>query len=364
MASNFNPTRLSLARRRRGLTKKRLAKMVGVSTWTMSAYESGAHEPSELHMKSLASELSFPLEFFGKEDVELPSADQASFRALSRMTAGQRDSALAASALATELSNWIEQRFLLPPLNVPDLREVSPEMAAESLRNEWGPGQRPIGNLIHLMEANGVRIFSLVEECNEVDAFSLWKGDNPFVFLNTRKSAERSRFDAAHELGHLVLHRHGAPSGRVAELEANAFASAFLMPKADVLARSPRNASLRLIVQAKIRWGVSAMAYCHRLHDVGMLTDWHYRQLCIKISQLGHRRKEPNERQRETSQLLKKVFDLLRREGTSKADVAKALAISPKELDCLVFGLVLTSIEGGSLGSSIKKSKSHHLRLV
>jgi hypothetical protein len=47
----------------------------------------------------------------------------------------------------------------------------------------------------------------------------------------------RGRFDAAHELGHLVMHGHERPlPGPEAEREANQFASAFLMPRADVVA--------------------------------------------------------------------------------------------------------------------------------
>jgi hypothetical protein len=72
------------------------------------------------------------------------------------------------------------------------------------------------GEELVLLEARGIRVFSLTEPCFELNAFSHWVAVTPFVFLNTMKTAESSRFDAAHELGHLVLHRHGAPQGRVA----------------------------------------------------------------------------------------------------------------------------------------------------
>jgi len=71
----------------------------------------------------------------------------------------------------------------------------------------------------------------------------MWKEGTPFIFLNSAKSAERGRHDAAHELGHLVLHRHGGPIGRKAEEQANAFASAFLMPRSSILAHVPRSES-------------------------------------------------------------------------------------------------------------------------
>ncbi|WP_376773772.1 ImmA/IrrE family metallo-endopeptidase [Rhizobium mongolense] len=78
-----------------------------------------------------------------------------------------------------------------------------------------GP-RRAAQNMVHLL----VRVFSLVENTRTVDAFSVWRGIRPFVFLNTIKTSEHGRFDAAHELGHLVLPRHGGPSGRRAEDEA------------------------------------------------------------------------------------------------------------------------------------------------
>lgn len=59
------------------------------------------------------------------------------------------------------------------------------------------------------------------------------------MFLNPKKTAEHGRFDAAHELGHLAMHTHTVPRNREAELEADRFASAFLMPRGDVFGHVP-----------------------------------------------------------------------------------------------------------------------------
>jgi Zn-dependent peptidase ImmA (M78 family) len=75
--------------------------------------------------------------------------------------------------------------------------------------------------------------------------------------LNTVKSAEHGRRDAAHELGQLVLYRHGGPNGRRAENEANLFASSLPMPEDDVRATLPRVHTLSQVIEAKKRWGVS-----------------------------------------------------------------------------------------------------------
>jgi Zn-dependent peptidase ImmA (M78 family) len=143
----------------------------------------------------------------------------------------------------------------------------------------------PIRNVIHLLEANGIRVFSLSIDAIEVDAFSMWSGDNPVIMLNTLKSAERSRFDAAHELAHLVLHRHGGPESiRDAEVQADAFASAFLMPKGSVEANAPKFPSVGELIRLKKIWGVAVSALNYRLHKLGLLTDWHYRRLCMELS--------------------------------------------------------------------------------
>ena len=62
--------------------------------------------------------------------------------------------------------------------------------------------------------------------------------------MSTAKGGERGRFDAAHELGHLVLHGEYQELNRpAAEQEANRLAAAFLMPRSSVLAQELRDAS-------------------------------------------------------------------------------------------------------------------------
>jgi transcriptional regulator with XRE-family HTH domain len=193
------PERLTLARNRRRLTKKGLATKLGVTPHTVLRYESGDITPPEEVVARFAKILSFPIEFFYSDVVDEPQADAASFRSLTAMLAKERDSALASGALAFLLSDWIDQRFDLPQVNLIELADEDPEVAARSLRQEWALGERPVPNMVHLLEARGVRVFSLAENTRTVDAFSMWRADRPFVFLNMMKTPEHSRFDAAHE---------------------------------------------------------------------------------------------------------------------------------------------------------------------
>jgi Zn-dependent peptidase ImmA (M78 family)/DNA-binding XRE family transcriptional regulator len=361
----FNPERLALARRRRGLSKLQLAVASGVSDRSLIAYENGETVPLAETLRQIAKALAFPVEFFSRGYLDDLPTEGVSFRSLSKRTAAQRDRALAGGRMALELNDWIERRFDLSAPALPDLRGTrKAEAAAMSLRAHWALGDKPISHMVRVLEHHGVRVFSLAEDCVEVDAFSFWRGSQAFVFLNTLKSSERSRFDAAHELAHLVLHKHGQPAGRQAEREADAFASAFLMPRSSILAYAPRLATIKALIKAKKYWNVALSALAHRMHACGLLTDWVYRGLCVELNELGYRTQEPGSAPREMSQALEKVFAHLRQEGVTKADVATELGWPLAELEALVFGLILSSQNGGSRLATKSANKQGQLRLM
>lgn len=364
----FNAQRLTFARKRRGFNMTELARVMGVDVRSVSGYEKGEFEPKDERLRKLADVLRFPEEFFFMDDIPEVSPDSASFRAMSKMSAAKRDIALSAGSVALMLNQSIEVRFALPATDLPDLsREHDPEAAASALRRHWGLGEQPVKNMVHLLESKGVRVFSLAIDAQEVDAFSLWRDELPFVFLNTRKSSERSRFDCGHELGHLVIHRHGEQKidgAQVIEREADAFASAFLMPRGSVLAYAPRMPTLEQLIKLKQIWGVSVAALNFRLHSIGLTTDWHYRELAIQIARSGYRKEEPNSMQRETSQVLSKVLAGLRSEGLGKADIARELKINSEEIDDLVFGLATNSAPSTSQVHTTKSASRPNLRIV
>lgn len=335
----FTPSRLTIARRRRRFSKKELAEAVGLTPHSILRYEGGESTPTDEVIQRLAKTLGFSDAFFHGSDIDGPPEDIASFRSMRAMTAKERDAALAAGAIAYIVSDWVEAHFDLPSPDIMDLSADTPETAAQSLREKWGLGEQPIKSMTNLLEAKGVRLFSMAENTETVDAFSVWRGETPYVFLNTIKSAEHGRHDAAHELGHLALHKHGGPQGRKAEDEANEFASAFLMPAADVLAALPRIHTLNQIIEAKKRWGVSVMSLIHRLHRLGVMSPWQYRMFCIDATEKGFRKAEPYGMSRELSVVWQKVLTALWKERTTKADIAQSLCLPLEEIENLLFGL-------------------------
>lgn len=344
----LTPSRLIIARKRLGLTLTRLAELTGLSTHSLSVYENGHQAPTEETLLVLANALNVAPAFLTAPDVEEIPEGAVSFRALSKMPARLRDRALSAGRIALLIDDWIDARFQLPAADIPTLTGYAPEAAAEVVRARWGLGERPIANMLHLLEAHGVRIYSLTDENNELDAYSLYWHARPFIFLNTSKSGERGRFDAAHELGHLVLHGEYQVLNRpAAELEANRFAAAFLMPRGSVLGQGLRDATAARILRAKLIWKVAAMALTHRLYELDLLTDWGYRTVCVQLSRLGYRRTEPQGIQRESSQLLSKVFRSVREDGDTPSTIAAVIGITSHELQNHVFGLTMTTVPGG-----------------
>ncbi|MFI5565608.1 helix-turn-helix domain-containing protein [Amycolatopsis japonica] len=344
----FTPSRLVLARKRRGFTLKRLADEIGVSAQSLSNAENGRQAPSPATLEALSKVLDFPVAFFGQSEPVEISLDQVSFRARTKTSARARDAALGAASLIVELHRWIDARFKLPGVDIPTLdQRMSPELAAAHVRARWGlkPGAG-IANIVHLLEAQGVAVYSLPPEYADVDAFSFWLDGKAFVLLNTLKSAERGRFDGAHELGHLVLHEQvlGGTKSRAEEKEADAFASAFLMPADSIHRVFHCSPTVDEIIQNKARWRVSALALAYRLHELGIVSDWGYRRAVVELGQLGYRSGEPSGIVRETSLVLRKILSSLRSNGVSYRQISEELNISLSELKELMFNLAILPV--------------------
>lgn len=355
--------RLRLARERRGLTMSALAKEAGITARSLSTYENSDETfiATDNSMQKIADALNYPIQFFQCDGLPELEESSVSFRALTKLSAKKKRAALAAGKLARELSLWIENQFQLPVPSVPSYQKddyIEPHLAAQALREEWGLGQLSISNMVHLLESKGVRVFSLAENCLEVDAFSFWQDDVPYIILNTMKSPERSRFDAAHELAHLVLHKHGLNHGVEAEREADQFASAFLMPDRSVKAALRNFPTLDFLIKQKKLWKVSLAALVRRSHDLGFSSEWHYRQLSIDLSRKGYRTKEPEGiDQRESSLVLLKVSRMLQETPTI---LPENIFWPTDELRALTFNYLplLSSLKGQKNKASIPPNET------
>lgn len=201
--AKFEPTRLSAALHRRGMTQREIADHCGVTSQYISMFERGEKEPPAEMINKIASVLKFPEQFFFGSPVELIPVNAVSFRAKRSMTSSTRDQGIGTSAIAVGVVNVdLETRFRLPKADVPDLSEHTPEEAAAILRARWQLGYDPIQNMVHLLEARGVRVYWIHNNSPSLDAFMFWRDTKPFVMLNSLKTAgDRARFELRMSLG-------------------------------------------------------------------------------------------------------------------------------------------------------------------
>lgn len=351
----FVAQRLTLIREKRGLTKEGLADLCGVSRRAVSDWEAARVSSPPVDM--LATVLNVENSFFFVNDSSPIRPNEVSFRALTSMSARSQRQAVATATFAVELSRWIDERFEAPSDGVPRLDDlgisypgdradsVSPREAAMAVRDYWNLGGRPVANAIRLLETHGARLFNLGPADRSVDAFSYWRADRAYLLLNIDKSWERVRFDIAHELGHLVLHR-GVETVRKREfeLEANAFASEFLMPTEAFLRQvgsASSDVTLDDVYILKRSWKVSLAAVVKRLMDLELIPDWRYRMWMRDISAKGFRRSEPEGLSPERSELLTQILARSRRAGTGIAQVATQSGVPRDVLEELLVGLTV-----------------------
>lgn len=321
----LTPSRLVLARTRRGLTAVELARKAGTSPASIGDYEHGRRSPRPATTARLTEALGFPPGFLEADDV--PEIEVAFTRQAAKR---QRDAAVGAARLAIGFDGWLTHAFTFPEPDVPTWEHDDPETAAEVLRARWGIPHRPAPNMVHLLEAHGVRVFSLPQDCAAAGPFSCRHAGTPYVFLDPTASPDQARVDAARELGRLT----GASDPQT-------FATAFLLPRAGVLAAVPRGPLTEHVVAHSATWHVSPSSLAHRLHDLGLLSRTQHATVC---AHLARRTTVPTHR--ETSQLLTKVFRALRTKGTTPHAIARELLLDVEELNGLVFGLVLTALPG------------------
>jgi Zn-dependent peptidase ImmA (M78 family)/transcriptional regulator with XRE-family HTH domain len=360
MSTRFSAARLTLARKRRGLSKVALAERVDLTSRRLASYENEGDTPPDDTIVKLAAALDFPIAFFMRPSREIPEAGGVSFRSFARLSASRRDAALAAAAIAFEFVDLANEALELPPVQLPDVLDLDPRTAATAVRATWALGNFPLPNVVQLLEAHGCRIFSLVDDVADLDAYSLWNRASPYIFLTQHKSPERSRWDVSHEFAHLVLHIGQVPQGRETEQEADEFAAELLLPQDGVLRRADRHTTLLDVLNEKLYWRVSAMAYIRRLHQLEVVTERRYKSLVIEASQRGLRSSE-GDIERETSGLWPKVFEIFREDGLGIKDLADRMAVHPRELRELTFGGL--SAVGGSTDPT-EPARSPDLRII
>lgn len=301
MRPSFDPRRLTLARRLKQLSKKQLADLVDVSAASITQYEAGRTVPPDETQARLALACGVPQAYLLRApDRRRPDfASQSFFRSLRSTTQTERDQADALAEHVMDIAEVLNGLVHLPPVDIPSLHpqtgtRVEIEGLAREVRDAWNVPPGPVANMTRLLEAHGVVVSRLhsMSDNRRLDGFSRWFGERPLILLWADKADKaRSRFDAAHELGHMVMHSDADPASIEQERQANFFASAFLMPTPEIdpdLARAaPTLNSWPELLDRRAHWGVSAKALLYRSRELGALPEFAFRRAMQNYNRHG-----------------------------------------------------------------------------
>lgn len=303
----FNPKRLREARLVRGMTISDLAEKIGISKQAISQFELGEHSPKQETAMMLINTLKFPKSFFYREFKEA-YVGNTFFRANATATKKSKEVQFQKTLLAGYIYEYLSEYIEFPELNLPDASYClnsewdngSIEHLAEQVRKHWDLGDKPIANIVHLLERNGIIVFSVDTDSEKVDAFCQHRKGRPFIFLgNDKQSAFRRQFDGAHELGHILMHKEIDNQDVLSRIEfknmenqANRFASALLMP-AKAFAKTVTSTTLLHFVDLKKYWNVSISAMLYRCLDLKLIDESKYTSLVKQMSMKKMRTKEP-----------------------------------------------------------------------
>ena len=332
--TQFNPQILTLARGSRGLTQSAFAKKMGWSQGKVSKVEHGLIDLSEDEVEPVATTLGYPAELFYQGDAARGFGTCCLYhrkrtttpvRALNKLHDTINIRRIQLARLVNGISLPHEPHF--PALDIDEYE--SPEQVAQLVRATWELPRGPIRNLADVIEAAGGIIVMMDLETPKIDAVSQRTPElPPIFFLDRSKPADRCRFTLAHELGHIVMHRTPTPD---AESEADRFAAEFLMPGREIKG-DLRNLTIPKAAALKLQWRVAMQAIIRRARDTGAITQSKYQSLCVRISQLGYRKNDPNPIEPETPKMLRQIVDVyLKERKYSIGDLSAATLCEEQE---------------------------------
>lgn len=306
----FEGARLREAREARGFTAVSLAELVEASAQSVSRWEHGENSPSPETLQAVAEKLNLPLAYFTYP--ARPVLESAVFyRSMSAATKRARTRALRKLGWLQEIGAYLREYVDFPAINLPDLRlpddplmisDDDIENAADDVRRFWRMGNSPVANMVSLVENQGAIVARHQLDAESLDGLSAVGHDDrrPYIIVGTDKgTAVRWRFDVAHELGHLLLHRQvgqtalaRSPLFKRIEEQAHRFAAAFLLPM-DSFSEDLFAISLDAMRAMKPKWKVSVSMMIIRARHAGLVTEESERRLWINLSRRGWRREEP-----------------------------------------------------------------------
>lgn len=334
----------------RGLSQEQLAKQLDITRQAISNCEKNNINLNINNLLKMSEALELPLSFFYKSPVD--DNEQIIFfrsKDIPKKTRDQLKEEI--NVFDKEIVRYFENYIQFPTINLPNLKEILGEevcnykketiiKACKEIRKYWNIGDKPIDNLAYLLQLNGFIISKQYINQNKTDGFSQRIGDKSYIFVSANKEcAVRTRFDLAHELGHLVLHNRLGKEDveeKVIEKDADFFASEFLYPS-DVFLNEIQDYSIGFdrFIELKEKWKISIQAIVRKCKDLELISDDKYIYFQKRISYNKWRKNEPldNRIVAEEPRLFGDIIELLLENSViTKKDILMDISLEKKDI--------------------------------
>lgn len=322
--------RIKQARIYRGKTQAKLAEELGVTKQSISKYETNKSNLSTSVISKLPKALGFPLSFFTKEyEHNIKDKSIVYFRTKEIPKRTKEELKEKIKILDEEIIPFFDKYINFPELSISasiipttvnycDYSREDIKNIALEVRKQWQLDYEPIDNLSYVIQKNGYIINKQYINQNKTDGFSQMINNRAYILISANKEcAVRSRFDLAHELGHLILHRNveeDEQASNCIERQADYFASELLYPS-DMFIEEIQYLPLNFetFVMLKEKWKISIQAIVRKCKDLELISDDKYIYFQKRISYNKWRNKEPLDDYiiPEEPRLLKDALDLL-----------------------------------------------------
>lgn len=338
------PARLRQARISRAMSITELAEKMDIYKQSISQYELGISKPSEQTIRQYERILDYPRSFFTQPISEVTTSDYSMtfFRSNKNVSLKIKEAADMKLNILSETFEKIEKYLDFPTVNIPDIDpEETIEEFSKKVRNYWNLGSGPIKNVVEILQDNGFIVTRISVENKKIDAFSKWCKGRPYIVLgDDKKCAVRSRFDACHELYHLLAHIDMTnelleKKKEQIEREADFFAGAFLMP-AESFLKDISSISLDTFLYLKKKWKVSMASIIKRCQQLEVITDNQASYLWRQMASKGYRTREPFDDILipEKPYMLKQAFELIVNNNVIPVyDVSNSFNLTEKDIE-------------------------------
>ncbi len=351
----FSGARLREAREVRGVSAASLSELAEVTAQAIYSYENDRTSPSPPVLARLATALNVPEPFFGLPK-RTPTMETVFFRSMSSATKTARRRSQHRFTWLRDIAGYVREFVEIPAGNLPVLdlpadplllSDAEVEDAADQVRSYWRMGEGPIANMILLLENQGAVIARDTLGAETLDGLSTFSSDEqrPYVLIGTDKGTPaRWRFDAAHELGHLVLHAHVSQQAlartdlfKRIEQQAHRFAAAFLLPLAS-FGDDLFGVNLDALRSMKAKWNVSIAMMIIRARQARFISEDSERKLWINYNRRKWRTLEPldDTTVAEEPRLLRRSIELVLTDGAqTPADITSRLSLPASDIEAL-----------------------------